>query len=78
MSLMVKVAERVAETVIDTAEQMLIAPAPNGLISPGPENLISPAPIASALLPLQIIVGIALFVGVAAALWRHRQLRRFP
>jgi hypothetical protein len=78
MSLMVKVAERVADTIVNTTEQMLIAPAPNGLISPGPENLISSAPIASALLPLQVIAGIALFVGVAAALWRFRQLRRFP
>ncbi len=76
MSLMVRIAERIADTVANTTENMLISPAKQALISPGPDSLISPAPAASMLLPLQIIAAIALVAGLGVAVWRYRQVRR--
>lgn len=74
MSIMVKVAERVIETVSNVTEPMLISENPN-LISPTP-NLISPAPTFEALPVIGLFVVFALVVGLSVALWRRQQIQR--
>jgi hypothetical protein len=64
---MVKVAERVIETVTNSTEPM---------IAPGP-NLISPAaPSFQALPVVGLFIVFALVVGFGVVLWRHQQVRR--
>lgn len=74
MSIMVKVAERVIETVTNATEPMLISENPN-LISPAP-NLISPAPTFEALPIIGLFIIFAVVVGFSVALWRRQQVRR--
>jgi hypothetical protein len=76
MSLMVKVAERVIETVSKATEPMLISENPN-LISPAP-NLISPAPTYFEALPvIGLFIVFAVVVGLSIVLWRNQQVRRY-
>jgi hypothetical protein len=64
---MVKVAERVIETVTNSTEPM---------IAPGP-NLISPAPPSFEALPVVgLFIVFALVVGFGVVLWRQQQVRR--
>jgi hypothetical protein len=77
MSLIVKVAERVIETVSNSSEPMLISGDPN-LISPA-SNLISPAPAAFEALPIIALFFVfATVVGISVALWRNARSRRLP
>jgi hypothetical protein len=67
MSLIVKVAERVVETVTNSTEPM---------IAPGP-NLISPTPLSFEALPVVgLFIVFAVVVGLSVVLWRQQQVRR--
>ncbi|MCX6641765.1 MAG: hypothetical protein NTV15_00050 [Candidatus Bathyarchaeota archaeon] len=67
MSLIVKVAERAIETVINSAEPM---------IAPGP-NLISSAPSSFEALPVVgLFIVFSVVVGFGVALWRQLLVRR--
>ena len=69
MSLMVKVAERVIETMSNSNEPMLIS---------GNPNLISPAPVAfEAFTVAALFFVFAAVVGLGVILWRSMQIRRF-
>ena len=69
MSLMVKVAERVIETVSNSNDPMLIS---------GNPNLISPAPVTyEAFTVAALFFVFAAVVGVSVILWRSIQVRRF-
>ena len=68
MSLMVKVAERVFETVSNSNEAMLIS---------GNPNLISPAPVAyEAFTVAALFFVFAAVVGISVIMWRSMQVRR--
>lgn len=66
MSLIVKIAERAIEPIVNGTEEMLIS---------GNPNLISPAPAAASFLPMLVFIGLAVAAVVGVAFWRHSRAK---